>query len=126
MWNGIKVLPLAVLFVLPAAAQTPQSVPNGLPSWAYNIPDKVQPPSVESTGPIHVPGSAKEYDAARVANNAEPPDWFPDEHGPAPKIVQGEPGGPTIACGACHLMSGQGHPESADIAGFPVEYFVAR
>jgi cytochrome c553 len=26
------------------------------------------------------------------------------------------------ACGSCHLMSGQGHPESADIAGMPAEY----
>jgi cytochrome c553 len=27
-----------------------------------------------------------------------------------------------LACGACHLMSGTGHPESADMAGLPAEY----
>ena len=75
-----------------AAAQAPQSIPNGLPSWAYNIPDKVQPPSVEVTGPVHMPGSNKEYDAAKTASNSNPPDWFPDEHGPAPRIVTGEAG----------------------------------
>ena len=126
MNTWIKVLALASLLAVSAAAQAPQSLPNGLPSWAYNIPDKVQPPRAEVTGVVRVPGSSKEYDAAKIAGNANPPDWFPDEHGPAPRIVKGEPGMAVAACGSCHLMSGQGHPESADIAGLPVEYFVRQ
>jgi len=126
MSNAIKVPGLALLLMFAGFAQVPQSIPNGLPSWAYNLPDKVQPPSVEATGPVHVPGSAKEYDAAKVAGNANPPDWFPDEHGPAPRIVKGEPGVALMACGSCHLMSGQGHPESADMAGLPAEYIVRQ
>jgi cytochrome c553 len=126
MANWIRILPLASLFVLVTVAQVPQSIPNGLPPWAYNIPDKVQPPSVETTGPVHVPGSSKEYDAATIASNSNPPDWFPDEHGPAPRIVKGEAGVTMMACGSCHLMSGQGHPESADIAGLPAEYIVRQ
>ena len=37
-------------------------------------------------------------------------------------------GGPgiTLACGSCHLMSGQGHPESADLAGMPAEYLIRQ
>ncbi len=31
-----------------------------------------------------------------------------------------------MACGSCHLMSGQGHPESADLAGMPVAYLVRQ
>jgi cytochrome c553 len=124
--HWINVLLLAPLLVAAVAAQTPLSIPNGLPSWAFNIPDKVQPPTTQATGPVHVPGSSQEYDAARVANNANPPDWFPDEHPPAPRIVKGEAGVALQACGACHLMSGQGHPESADIAGLPVENFVRQ
>jgi cytochrome c553 len=81
---------------------------------------------VETTGPVHVPGSTKEYDAAEVASNSNPPDWFPDEHGPAPRIVKGEAGVTMMACGSCHLMSGQGHPESADIAGLPADYIVRQ
>jgi cytochrome c553 len=73
-----------------------------------------------------VPGSTKEYDAAKIAGNANPPDWFPDEHGPAPRSVKGEPGVAMMACGSCHLMSGQGHPESADMAGLPAEYIVRQ
>ena len=126
MNNRIKILSVALLTALAAAAQTPQSVPNGLPSWAYNIPDKVQPPAAETTGPIHIPGSAKEFSPAEVASSSNPPDWFPDEHGPAPRIVKDESGMTKNACGTCHLMSGQGHPESADIAGLPIEYIVRQ
>src|ERR1700686_2530488 len=109
-----------------AAAQTPTSIPNGLPSWAYNIPDKVQPPAAEVTGPIHLPGSTKEFSPAQVASGSNPPDWFPEEHGPAPRAGKDETGPTKNACGTCHLMSGQGHPESADIAGLPAEYIVRQ
>jgi cytochrome c553 len=34
--------------------------------------------------------------------------------------------GIAMACGSCHLMSGQGHPESADIAGMPAEYLIRQ
>src|SRR5258708_38663533 len=121
MINWIRVLPFASLLSSVVAAQVPLSIPNGLPDWAYNIPDKIQPPSVRATGPVHVPGSKKEYDAAKIAGNATPPDWFPEEHGPAPRIVTGEHGVTMMACGSCHLMSGHAHPESADLAGLPAE-----
>ena len=31
-----------------------------------------------------------------------------------------------LACGGCHLMSGLGHPESADITGFTAAYFTQQ
>src|ERR1700675_2498899 len=126
MKTWIVVLLLVSLITLVSPAQTPLTVPNGLPSWAFNIPDKVQPPGAEPTGTVRVPGSTKEYDAAKIAGNANPPDWFPDEHGPAPRIVKGEAGVAMMACGSCHLMSGQGHPEAADIAGLPAEYLIRQ
>jgi cytochrome c553 len=126
MNNWIRFLGLVSLVPLSAAAQMPTSIPNGLPSWAYNIPDKVQPATVKATGPVSVPGSTKVYDPAQVASSGNPPDWFPDEHGPAPRIVKDESGVAKMACGTCHLMSGQGHPESADVAGLPAEYIVRQ
>jgi cytochrome c553 len=126
MINWIRVLPFASLLSSVVAAQVPLSIPNGLPAWAYNIPDKVQPPSAPATGPVRVPGSNKEYDVKKIAGNATPPDWFPDEHPAAPPIVTGEGGVTQMACGSCHLMSGQGHPESADLAGLPAEYLVRQ
>ena len=106
-------------------AQAPLTVPDGIPAWAFNIPDKIQPPGVRPEGTVRVPGSAKEYDAATIAGNANPPDWFPDEHRPAPRSVKGDTG-MAFACGSCHLMSGQGHPESADLAGMPAEYLIRQ
>ena len=106
-------------------AQEALTVPAGLPDWAFNIPDKVQPSAVRPQGIVRAPGSAKEYEWAKVAGTANPPDWFPDEHPPAPQAVTGGPG-IRFACGACHLMSGQGHPEAADIAGMPAEYLIRQ
>jgi cytochrome c553 len=124
---------LLTLLLAPAAAQNPPAqtppapaplvFPEGLPDWAFNVPDPVQPPAQPIAGVVRVPGSAREYDAAAIAGNSNPPDWFPAEHPPAPRVVAG----PTPnACGSCHLMSGQGHPESADIAHLSVEYFLRQ
>jgi cytochrome c553 len=130
--NCIRIFPLAVLFALFAVllvfsqASTPTSIPNGLPTWAYNIPDKDQPPISPLKGTIHVEGSAREFDASQVRSTTNPPDWFPEEHSPAPEIVKGPNAPPGAVCGTCHLMSGQGHPESADIAGLPAEYIVRQ
>jgi len=114
-----------LLTVRQLTAQAALTVPAGLPDWAFNIPDKIQPTAVRPEGIVRAPGSAKEYDWAKVAGNANPPDWFPDDHPAAPPSVKGGPG-ITLACGSCHLMSGQGHPESADIAGMPAEYLIRQ
>ena len=113
------------LMVRGAAAQEALKVPDGLPDWTFNIPDKEQPSAVKPEGIVKAPGSPKEYEWSKVAGNANPPDWFPDEHPPAPKAVTGGPG-IRFACGACHLMSGQGHPKAADIAGMPAEYLIRQ
>jgi cytochrome c553 len=120
---------LLILLLRAAGAQTPPApapaliFPEGLPEWAFNMPDAVQPPTPPVAGIVRVPGSTREYDAAAIAGNANPPDWFPEEHPPAPRVVAGPA---PNACGSCHLMSGQGHPESADVAGLPVEYFIRQ
>jgi len=127
-WRLAPVLVWACATAFAAQSQTAApviTVPAGLPAWAFNLPDPVQPPGVRPEGIVHVPGSGKAYDAAKIAGNANPPDWFPDEHPPAPRSVRGDTG-IVFACGSCHLMSGQGHPESADIAGMPAEYLIRQ
>ena len=117
-------LPLVLLTSVVAAQNpTPTTIPNGLPEWAYNIPDKVQPPEPKVPNVVRVAGSSKELEASAVAGNANPPDLFPDEHPAPPRSVKGPM---PNACGSCHLMSGQGHPESADIAGMPAEYIIRQ
>jgi len=118
-----KFLALAALACAVALnGQAPQSDANR-PAWAFLTPDKEQPPASEESGPIHIPGSAKEYASAQIDDLSNPPDWFPDEHGPAPSIIQHGKSA-ALACGACHLMSGHGHQESADLAGLSADYIV--
>src|SRR5262247_1888813 len=121
----LKTLLPLVLLTSAVAAQNPAptTIPNGLPEWAYNIPDKVQPPEAKVPNVVRVAGSSKELEASAIAGNANPPDWFPDEHPAPPRSVKGPM---PNACGSCHLMSGQGHPESADIAGMPAEYIIRQ
>ncbi|MGA2882069.1 MAG: cytochrome C [Bryobacteraceae bacterium] len=120
MLKSVAFVALAATFVL--LAQTPPADP-GRPSWAFLTPDKQQPPATEESGPIKVPGSGKEYTAAQIDDLSNPPVWFPDEHGAAPSIVQHGKGA-VLACGSCHLMSGHGHQESADLAGLSADYIV--
>jgi cytochrome c553 len=115
---------LGCVFAHAVLSQT-LSVPAGLPAWAFNIPDTIQPSAVRPEGTVRANGSAREYESAKIAGNANPPDWFPEEHGPAPPSVKGGTG-ITMACGSCHLMSGQGHSESADLAGMPAEYLIRQ
>jgi cytochrome c553 len=120
MLRKFVLLALAATFVL--QAQAPQAE-FSRPDWAFLAPDKQQPPTSEKRGPIHVPGSSKEYTEAQIDDLSNPPDWFPDEHGTPPSIIQHGQGA-ALACGACHLMSGHGHQESADLAGLSAEYII--
>ena len=128
--TSVRVAALVVAFAplliaREVSAQAELAVPAGLPDWTFNIPDKVQPSAVKVEGVIKVPGSTKEYEAAKIGGNATPPDWFPDEHPQAPKAVTGGQG-IRFACGSCHLMSGQSHSEAADIAGQPAAYLIRQ
>ena len=74
-----------------------------------------------------VPGSTKQYTQAQIDDPFNPPDWFPDEHPPMPQIVAhggAKPAG--RACAQCHLPTGDGHPESASLAGLPANYIVRQ
>ena len=54
-----------------------------------------------------------------------PPDWYPDQHPTPPAIILKGHGG-ALACGACHLQSGLGHPESSDLTGLTAEYMLQQ
>jgi len=114
MSKSLALAVLATAFTLSAQTR---------PDWAFLTPDKQQPPASEEAGPIHIPGSSKEYTAAQIDDLSNPPVWFPDETTSAPPIVLHAKGA-ALACGACHLMSGHGHQESADLAGLSAGYVV--
>jgi cytochrome c553 len=91
--------------------------------WAF--PAAVEKPFPEDPQPKSLAGSTRTYTYAQVDDLLNPPDWFPDQHPTPPQVVvKGE--GARMACGACHLMSGLGHPESANVAGLPADYIVQQ
>jgi cytochrome c553 len=113
---------IAFVSVLSIAAQQATPPPGREPSWAFPA---INQPLPAEEGAKSVPGSTKSYTPAQIDDLMNPPDWFPDEHAPAPALVQ-KGHGTALACGACHLMSGEGHPESAGLTGFTAAYLVQQ
>jgi cytochrome c553 len=121
----IGALSTSVTSQQPASVQSsalPSPVPRE-PSWAFPVQGGSLP--AESPEPKTIPGSAKKYTPKEIDDLTFPPDWLPESHPPAPAVVQkGRPG--VLACGSCHLMSGLGHPESADVTGYTAAYLVRQ
>ncbi len=133
MYRHARVLVIGMMAVLlaavasqqPAGAQAtplPAPVPRE-PSWAFQVSGgalPAEPPDAKS-----IPGSTRKFTPKEIDDLTTPPDWFPEQHAPAPDPVQK---GRTdlFACGACHLMSGLGHPESADLTGYTADYLVQQ
>jgi cytochrome c553 len=92
--------------------------------WAYPVTPR--PEALDNLALKQVPGSTLAYTQAQIDDPFDPPDWFPDEHPPAPSIVTrgNKPG--VRACAQCHLPTGDGHPESASLAGLPVPYLLRQ
>jgi cytochrome c553 len=112
------------LLLAPATATPPQPLAADYPAWAFPLKvEKKFPP--EGLQPKTLPGSAKSYTQEQIDDLLNPPDWFPDQRpDPPPIVLKGH--GDALACGACHLMSGLGHPESADLTGLTVAYMVRQ
>jgi cytochrome c553 len=102
-----------ILFYAPATAADDLS-------WAYPVTPRADAP--DNLVLKQVPDSTKAYTQAQIDDPFNPPDWFPDQHPAMPPVVaQGQK--PMVrACAQCHLPSGDGHPESASLAGLPVQY----
>jgi len=108
----------AMLAAFPAIALAA----DALPDWAFlaRTPGVQLPP--EDNQPRHRPGSSKAYTQMQIDDIFNPPDWYPGEHPPMPELVaHGKP--PIVhGCAQCHLTTGRGHPESANIAALPEGY----
>jgi cytochrome c553 len=114
-------LAISALFAVPAVQAQP--VGKSL-MWAFPVPDPPPAASASTAPQKKLPGSAKSYTQAQIDDQFNPPDWYPNEHGPLPTVVA--KGVQAQACGSCHLMSGQGHPESAQLAGLPLDYMLRQ
>src|SRR5579863_8085973 len=127
-FNRVFVCALALALIpnLRTGAQSTQ--PWHLPDipWAFPVRDNHPPVLDDRSGPIHVPGSAKTYTQNQIDDIQNPPDWFPDEHSPMPRVVAHGADGGVLGCASCHLASGLGHPESANLAGVSAAYILRQ
>lgn len=126
MRNFAWLLISGLLSVIAIAAEPPQQNTAEHPAWAYPAPDANPPAGAEASGPVKVPGSTKSYTQKEIDDLANPPDWFPDEYKNAPTIVRSGAADKGFACGSCHLFSGGGHPESANLAALSADYLVQQ
>jgi len=100
------------------------TMPWAFPVYPVNVA-KDRPPVVDDGKPKSIPGSKLSFTRTQINDYYNTPDWFPGDHPAWPKIVQyGRK--PVIACAFCHLGSGLGHPESANIAGLPAAYMIRQ
>lgn len=120
MKSAICLLALVLAPALAIAAEKPE--------WAFPVTEKEQPkPRIEGTRMRTVPGSPVTIARAAADDFYNAPDWRPDLHPPMPKVVQyGDKDRQVRACGSCHLPTGNGHDESAYVAGLPVPYFLRQ
>ena len=93
------------------------------PPWAYPVAPK-NLPKRDPNKIVAVPGSDKKYNEVEVNNPYGPPDWFPNDHPAMPSVVSNGRREEPRACSLCHLTTGDGHPESAGIAGLPPSYMI--
>jgi cytochrome c553 len=120
----MRKLVCALLFaaLTPAVAFALENSPWAYPVLAPGTP----PPKRDPEKIITVPGSDKKYNEVEVNNPFGPPDWFPGDHAPMPKQVAAGARPDPRACSLCHLTTGDGHPESAGIAGLPAAYMLRQ
>jgi cytochrome c553 len=118
---------LALLFVPAFGGPAPDSRwKDGMDlTFAFPEPSPDFPPEDNSVVK-RVPGSTKSYTQGQVDDIYNPPDWFPDEHMPFPRVVAKGEGQATPGCASCHLASGSGHPESANLTGLTADYLLTQ
>jgi cytochrome c553 len=111
-----------------AQGQAPAPTPAGIvaPAWAYPVADKEQPPGPDENEIRQAPGSSRTYTRKQIDNLFNPPIWYPEQAVGMPRVVQSGAPPSVRACAACHLQSGQGHPESGHVSGLPTAYFLRQ
>ena len=97
------------------------------PDWAFPVTDKAPPAILPDDGkPKSAPGSDRSYTRAQIEDLYNPPDWYPGIHPAMPAVVAHGEAPNVRACAACHLPTGTGHTESANVAGMPVAYLLQQ
>jgi cytochrome c553 len=102
-------------------------------SWAY--PVQAPRPSTPGNAPKpapditlkRLPDSTLALAKAKINDPFDAPDWYPDDHPPAPEVVL-HGNKPLEACAHCHLPNGLGTNliQAPALAGLPADYIVQQ
>jgi hypothetical protein len=111
---------ILLLALLPLAAPAGER-----PEWAFG-PEQPNPRQPDDGILKQAPGSTKFYTQAQIDDPMNPPDWFPDEHPPMPRVVARGNGSTVRACIGCHLSNGHGHPENSRLPGATAAYLARQ
>ncbi|HEX4026296.1 MAG TPA: c-type cytochrome [Rhizomicrobium sp.] len=95
--------------------------------WAYPVgPANLPRPDPHATFTAQGADPSIKLTARQISDAFGPPDWYPKEHAPLPQIVAHGRSPHVPACTLCHLPNGNGHPESASIAGLTSAYIIQQ
>ena len=93
--------------------------------WAYpDAPDSG--PTIDPKKVFTLPGSSAHYTWKQIDSGFVAVDWWPQQHPRMPAIVGAGRAPVVLACGYCHLPTGNGRPENAALAGLPASYLRAQ
>src|SRR5689334_22900419 len=96
------------------------------PQWAFGAGEKGAP-YPDDGKPKHLAGSTRAYTFAQIEDSFAPADWYPQDHPPMPQVPVATGRKPDVrACSWCHLPTGFGHPQSANIAGHSADYLTRQ
>ncbi len=107
--NGLIGLAALALLAAAPAARLDWAFPGSGPKGA----------SIPGSQSYRLAGASNSFTEASLHDLTHAPDWYPNEHPPAPRSVLAGAGG---ACGYCHLVTGAGRSENAQLRGLPVSY----
>jgi cytochrome c553 len=113
---------ILLLALLPLAAP---AAATERPEWAFG-PEQPNPRQPDDGKLKQAPGSTKFYTQAQIDDPMNPPDWFPGEHPPMPRVVARGNGTTVRACIGCHLSNGHGHPENSRLPGATAAYLARQ
>lgn len=99
---------------------------DGPPDWAFPVNPAGLPAPKDDGKMRTVPGSAATFSFAQLRDFFTPPDWHPGDHPQMPPLVAHGAQTDAFACGFCHLPTGNGRPENANIAGLPASYIIRQ
>lgn len=108
------------------AASAVPAIADEPPAWAYPINPPGHPAPVDDGKVRTLSGSTAQFTFAQLRDFFSPPDWYPQDHPAMPPLVAHGAKPVAYACGFCHLPTGNGRPENANIAGLPAGYIIQQ